>query len=272
MSSKPNYKKHKSRFDLSYNANGMQVVVRSLMTTYEKAGAGPTVLLLHGWGDSKETYKMLVGDLKNDFTLIALDLPGFGQTQAPLEAWGLDDYAQFVADFLKKIAVDDVHAFVGHSNGGAIAIRGLAAKTLTANKLVLLASAGVRNTFKGRKKALRLIAKSAKILTHPLPQRVQVNLKKRVYRTVGSEMFVAEHLQETFKRIVEDDVVADTANILIPTLLLYGDHDTATPPSFGKRFKENLPHGELHIIPDAGHFVHQDQPQKVHKFVAGFLT
>lgn len=250
----------------------MQVVVDSLMTSYEKVGNGSVVLMLHGWGDTRGTFLELAKALAGDYTVVALDLPGFGGTQPPPVAWGLDDYCDFIADFLTKVGIEDLYCVVGHSNGGAIAIRGLASKKLRARKVVLLASAGIRNVYRGRKKALRIAAKAAKIATSPLPKRLQNALKKRAYSAIGSDLFVAEHMQETFKRVVTDDVQADARHIGVPSLIVYGSQDNATPPSYGELFKRAIPKSTLHILDGASHFVHHDKPREVRDLIQEFLS
>jgi len=74
---------------------------------------------------------------------------------------------------------------------------------------------------------------------------------------------VAEHLQETFKKVVTDDVRADAAHLAIPTLLLYGEQDDATPVRYGELFHEAIEGSTLEILPGAGHFVHIDRPHDV---------
>jgi pimeloyl-ACP methyl ester carboxylesterase len=172
---------------------------------------------------------------------------------------------------LAKIDAGPVHAFVTHSNGGAIAIRGLAAGTLAADKLVLMASAGVRGVYKGRVKALRYITKLGKALTMPLPKSVKQKLRKKVYKTVGSDMLVAEHLQETFKKVVTDDVRQDAATLQLPTLLIYGEADDATPVWYGEAFHQLITGSTLEILPGAGHFVHIDRPHDVQLAIGRFL-
>lgn len=249
----------------------MHVIVDSLMTSYDMVGKGPVVLMLHGWGDDKRTFKPIMRSLQNNFTVISLDLPGFGEAQAPKEPWGLSDYGGFVAHFIKKVNVGQIYATVGHSNGGAIAIRGLAEEKFSSKRLVLLASAGVRSTYKGRKKILRVAAQAAKAATYPLPKKMQTRLKKGAYKAVGSDLFVAEHLQETFKKVVTDDVQQDAASLQIPTLLLYGADDTATPPEYGKLLAGKIPNSNLHVIAHAGHFVHIDQPEETTTLLKDFL-
>jgi pimeloyl-ACP methyl ester carboxylesterase len=250
----------------------MQVVVDSLLTHYVRKGSGKALLVLHGWGDSSKGLAGLVDELAKTYDVIALDLPGFGGTQLPPAAWGLTDYAQFAQHFLQKIDAPELYALLGHSNGGAMAIRGLAKRLLKAQKLVLLGSAGIRGEYKGRNHALRIMAKTGKALTTPLPRAVKAKLRRKVYKTIGSDMLVVEALQETFKKVVGDDVRTDAAQLKLPVLIVYGQNDEQTPPRYGELFKQVLPQAQLHIIPDAAHFVHLDQPEQTTTLVQEFLA
>lgn len=250
----------------------MQVVVDSLLTQYVRKGSGKTVLILHGWADSSKGLAALTSELSQKYDVIALDLPGFGATQLPPQAWGLSEYAAFVEHFLEKIGATKVYAVIGHSNGGAMAIHGLANGVLHAAKLVLLGSAGIRGEYKGRNKALRMVAKTGKALTAPLPAGVKNKLRRKVYKTIGSDMLVVESLQETFKKVVGQDVRADAAKITIPTLLIYGQNDEQTPPRYGQIFTQAIAGSQLHVISDAGHFVHLDQPQQTTTLIEEFLA
>lgn len=249
----------------------MQVVIDNLITRYEKDGSGKAVVLLHGWGDTLASFHDLQGVLRNKYQVVSLDLPGFGQTQPPSAAWGLDEYADFVNKFLTKLKIKP-YALVGHSNGGAIAIRGLANGRLKASKLILLASSGIRGEDAGRIKAIKLITKTGKALTKPLSQSVKLKLRRKVYKVVGSDMLVAENLQQSFKKIVADDVRADATKIKVATLLLYGDRDQTTPLSYGKILADELKSSSLEEISPAGHFPHHDQPEQVANQVKDFLN
>ena len=248
----------------------MQVVVDSLITQYSESGAGKTVLLLHGWGDSLAGFRDLQANLSKNYRVIAVDLPGFGQTQQPAGPWNLDDYVKFVQNFLTKLNITPF-AIIGHSNGGAIAIRGLASSRIQADKLILLDSAGIRGEYKGRIKAIRLVTKAGKLMTTPLPKGTKQKLRKKVYESIGSDMLVAEHMQETFKNVVTDDVRADAETIVIPTLLIYGSEDTATPPEYGRQFQQRIKGSVFELVPGAGHFVHHDQPAVVFARIEEFL-
>lgn len=246
-----------------------QVVVDGLMTHYRKftRASELTAVILHGWGDNSVGFENFQKELS--FSSIALDLPGFGVSDAPNRTWGLDDYAGFVQHFLQKTSINP-DIIIGHSNGGAIALRGIAQDKLAPEKLVLLASAGIRDQYNGRKKVLRMVAKGTKVITKPLPSKLQDKLKRRAYATIGSDLFVAEHLQDTFKKVVSDDVQADAVLIRIPTLLIYGLNDTATPVQYGEVFQKCIATSRLELVPDAGHFVHLDQQKHVLRLIKEF--
>lgn len=247
----------------------MQVVVQSLLTNYIRQGAGRIILLLHGWGDSAQGLKPLVDSLSKTHEVIALDLPGFGGTQAPNGVWGLDEYAVFVQAFVDKLSIE-ANVTVGHSNGGAIAIKALS-RGLVSKKLILLASSGIRGEYKGRVKALRIVTKTGKLLTSPLPHKIKNKLRSKVYSSVGSDMLVAEHLQETFKKVVTDDVRNDAAKINQPTLLLYGDQDSSTPIRIGQLLSDSIKNSRLEIIPGAGHMLPTEVTETIATKIEEFI-
>jgi pimeloyl-ACP methyl ester carboxylesterase len=84
-------------------------------------------------------------------------------------------------------------------------------------------------------------------------------------------MFVAEQLQETFKLIIAEDVVFESAMISVPTLLLYGSADRATPPDFGRRFAKQIEQSELLVIENADHFLHHTHVIEVANYIESFL-
>jgi pimeloyl-ACP methyl ester carboxylesterase len=249
----------------------MTVIVDGYSVEYKKTGSGPVIVMLHGWGDTMSTYDQLVKKLQKDYTIIVLDLPGFGKTDSPKETFNLEKYAQFVHDFVAKIGEDTVFAYIGHSNGGAILIRGLSSGILSSDKLILLASSGVRSTYNKRKNLLRASAKAAKLMTMVLPESTQMKIKRRVYKKLGSDLFVAELLQETFKKVVSEDVVHDAAMIIQPTLLIYGSADRATPVKYGEMFAKQIENSDLKIVDGADHFLHHTHSEKVNKLVLDFL-
>lgn len=250
----------------------MQIVVNGLLTNYQQSGkSGPTIVLLHGWADSQKTFDLLVNRLSSENEVITLDLPGFGQTEAPKTVWGLSDYCKFISDFLNKINIDEVDLLVGHSNGGALAIKLVASGDIVPKKLVLLSSAGIRDREKVKKLGLKVIAKSGKVVTFWLPKSSKQKLQKKLYGTIGSDMLVAPELKETFKKTVSEDIQSDAKKLKLPTMIIYGDQDKATPVVYGEVFNRLIDGSSLKVIHGASHFVHQDRPNEVIGLIEGFL-
>lgn len=251
----------------------MQVVVDSLLTTYTQVGSGrKSALFLHGWGDSSTTFTMLVAEFTKqnpDYTATLVDLPGFGGTQAPDAAWTLTDYATFVAHFLNKIHIQP-QLIIGHSNGGSIAIHGLAQNLFSTDKLILIASAGIRNK-SIKKHVLQLVSQPMKIAISILPKASQKRIRHKLYSAIGSDYLVAEHLQATFKNIVSYDVRNEARLVSVPVCLIYGENDSATPPAYGREYNGLIPTSAFTTLPSAGHFVHQEQVYKVATTITEFM-
>jgi pimeloyl-ACP methyl ester carboxylesterase len=249
----------------------MQVVVDGLMTSYELRGKGRLVLILHGWGDSAKGLKELAGRLAKNYQVLALDLPGFGATEAPKGVWDLDDYARFVSAVSSKLGLEQPYAVVGHSNGGALAVRAVSLKELRPEKLVLMAASGVRTNSRVKRAFIKFIAKTGNIATIWMPEHYRQALRKSLYGVAGSDMLVVPALQETFKKTVRQDVQADAVALDVPTLLIYAANDDAIPLADGKQYHSLIKGSRLEVIPEAGHFVHLDQPQKVAALIEDFL-
>lgn len=249
----------------------MNIVVNDLLVNYRLSGKGKLVVLLHGWGDSLKGVAALHDALAEHYQVVAVDLPGFGNTQAPTVVWDLDNYAGFVRDFLKKLELPAPYALVGHSNGGALAIRAISTKTVEPSKLVLLAASGVRNTDKSKRLVLKVIAKVGDVATVWMPESQRQKLRKSLYGVAGSDMMVAPHLKETFKKTVRQDVQNDARQLTLPTLLIYAADDPAVPLAYGEKFHKLIHGSKLEVIQDAGHFVHQDQPAQVLGLIEEFL-
>jgi pimeloyl-ACP methyl ester carboxylesterase len=252
----------------------MQLLVDSLVTHYQVQGSGKkTVLLLHGWADTSATFDSLVTELtkhNTSYQFVVLDLPGFGKTDVPKSPWGLDDYAQYINAFCKKLKLNP-EVIVGHSNGGAIAITIAAQGVLNPQKLVLIASAGVRRR-SNRNIMLKIVSRPLKLGLTLLPATTQKRFKKHAYQVIGSDYMVAEHMQETFKRVVSTDVTAQAKTLNVPVCLIYGSDDTATPPQYGTIFKDAIgASADLHVIPTSTHFVHQEQVYKVANIMTEFI-
>lgn len=235
----------------------MHIVVDGLLTDYRLSGKGPLVLFLHGWGDSQKTFDGLVNAFEKQYSCLRLDLPGFGGSEVPHQAWTLSAYAAFVQHFLEKLHLTPA-VLVGHSNGGAVALKGIENGQLTPKKLVLLSASGIRPKKTFKTTLITLGAKTGKQFVKILPKAKQRALRKTLYSRLGSDYLAAPQMAETFKKVVREDVREDLHRVTIPVLLVYGEDDADTPLWIAYTFQKMLPKATLHTSDGAGHFVHHD--------------
>lgn len=255
---------------LKYNSL-MQVVTDNLLTNYVRQGSGKKILLLHGWATSLADYTEVTDELHKNYDVTSLDLPGFGASETPKGDWGLKDYAKFVANFCKKVGLDELYAIVGHSNGAAIAIKAVAGGDLDPQKLVLIDASGIRTGQKGRLGAVKLLTKTAKIASLPLPSKTRKKLKEKLYTSIGSDFLAADNMSSSFKKIVAEDMRTDASKILVPTLLIYGEEDDITPVSYGELYHQLIDGSSFEIVAGVGHFILRDKPKVVVKLIKDFL-
>src|SRR3990167_5762472 len=210
----------------------MNVVVDGLMTSYQKVGSGKVIIILPGCGDDSSSFDELTDLLKDQYEVLILDLPGFGGTQAPYKAWGIDDYAHFVDAWLKKIDIKKASGLIGHSYGGAIAISLVGNGQMRPDGLILLASSGIRDIYRLRRLVLKSGAKIAKIPLKILPNHTQNRLKRKAYKSIGSDALLLPHMETTYRRLISQDMQQTAAQVKIPTLLIYGSNDKSTPTKY----------------------------------------
>jgi len=98
------------------------IEVDGLRITYERAGSGPPLVLLHGYvGDGPTTWRPQLDGLGDDFTLIAWNAPGVGGSSDPPESFGMAGYADALAGFIAALGLGAPHV-AGLSFGGALAL------------------------------------------------------------------------------------------------------------------------------------------------------
>jgi len=249
----------------------MKIIVQNLATEYLDEGTGKVVLFLHGWQDNLHTFDSLVSLLSPVLRIIRLDLPGFGKSEVPKETWDLNNYVQFIEDFIQKLDIQ-VYALVGYSFGGRIAIKGEATKNLQAQKIILICSAGIAKNRTLRNSLLKILAKIGGLITYMPPLIFwREGLRKRIYSFIGSDYLNTGVLKETFLKIISEDLSVSAKKITTPTLLIWGESDTETLLSDGKQLARLIPNSKLKVISGAGHFVHKEKSQEVARLVQEFL-
>jgi pimeloyl-ACP methyl ester carboxylesterase len=238
---------------------------------YKKAGSGPKVLLLHGWGGCADSFLPVFNYLSSGFEVYAMDFPGFGKSTAPDGAWGVDDYADITLKFLKTLCIEKTH-IVAHSFGGRVTILLSALHPEVVDKIVLVDSAGLipKRTFKYYIKVYKF--KLLKMLYMLFGGGSREEKLERFYDKYGSRDYrEAGNLRGTFVKVVNQDLRKYLPLIKSPTLLVWGENDKETPLYFARIMEKEIPDAGLVVFKGAGHFSYLERINDFNIIVSKFF-
>lgn len=218
---------------------------------------GQTIVFLHGWQTSSQSFSPLVPFLYQDYHLFLLDLPGFGQSSSPPDNFSSFDYAKTVTKWLKQKKLKKI-ILLGHSFGGKVAAIIAAKQPKLISKLILIASAGLPHAKKYYRLKRYLPKRALKVIS-PLWQKF---FASRDYRQAGK-------LRPIFKNIVKENLAPIFSQIKIPTLIIWGSKDKELPLQDGQKIQQLINKSRLVTI-EAGHFPFWDNPQKIARLIKEF--
>ena len=252
----------------------MECTVKGLRINYEMLGEGNTVLLLHGWASSLQPYRALMNQLSRKYRVIALDLPGMGASEEPKEPWDVDGFADFVLAFLEQFGVKKL-SLVGHSYGGRIIIK-LANRQLpfAIDKIVLIDSAGIKPPASKKKSFRQRLFKVGKwfLSLKPVAKLFPTALEKLRVKFGSADYAAASPMmRQCLVKAVNEDLTHLLPGIQAPTLLVWGDRDTATPISDAKTMEQRIPNAGLAVIPGTGHFSFVENPVLFGRIMASYF-
>ena len=252
----------------------LNITIKGIATNYITEGNGEPLLILPGWGATSAVYNLIVKQLSEKFKVSVLDLPGFGITPEPSEPWGIDDYADFVTEFIKEMGIESL-AMAGHSYGGRIIIN-LCSRDLPfeINRVILIDSAGSKNPLSKEaqkkqakyKKIKKLFGKKPFITLFP-------GMVEKLQKKYGSSDYAnaSPVMRQTLVKSVSQDYTDKIPNITQEALLIWGELDTATPLSDALTMNKLIKNSKLEVIKGAGHFPFIDAPFEFRKILKNYF-
>jgi pimeloyl-ACP methyl ester carboxylesterase len=237
-------------------------------------GTGRAIVLLHGWGGQIASFGPIPGILAEKFRVVAVDLPGFGESPVPSRPWDARDFGDCVAGLLRRLGLGPV-TLIGHSHGGRTAIALAAQYPELVRKLVLVDSAGIVPRRGPRYYGQVYLIKAARrLFSLPGLRAGKDSVMRQVYRMVGSADYNAATnpiLRATLVKVVNDDLRPLLPRITMPTLLIWGTQDRDTPLSDGRLMERLIPDAGLVELVGAGHFSYLDQLDTFCRIVTHFV-
>lgn len=249
--------------------------VNGIRINYEEKGEGELIVLLHGWGSNIKLFANLIDLLSAKYKVVAMDMPGFGESSEPPSAWCVDDYVDFVIEFLREYNTDKV-MLLGHSFGGRVIIKLNSRKDLPfeITRVILVDSAGILPPKSNKKSFRTYYYKFGKaVLSMGLVQKIAPDALENFRKKMGSADYAAASplMRQVLVKVVNEDLEPLLPNIKCPALLVWGVNDTATPLSDGEKMEKLIPDAGLVKLENAGHYSFLEQQYTFNKVMCSFM-
>lgn len=257
-----------------------RVDVGGLNVAYRRVGQGSPLVLLHGAYEDSRIWSRQLTALSGEFTVVAWDAPGSGDSDDPPDTFAAGDYADCVAGFIDAVGLTAPHV-LGLSWGSTLALGLYQRHPHTATSLVLASAyAGWAGSLPAEEaqRRLRQVLREVDLppehfaqdwiptlLTAAAPQELVDEVSAIMYDFHPAGMRRAAYAMGT------TDYRSVLPTISVPTLLLYGDADVRSPVRVGEDLHGQIPGSALVVLPGAPHLANVENPEDFNAAVRNFL-
>ena len=232
-----------------------------------KGDKGRSVILLHGWGQNMEMMRPLAikllndKNIKNNYRITILDLPGFGSSSEPDMDTDVFSYTKLIEIFLIALKINKP-IMLGHSFGGRLSI--IYSSRNETRKVILFGAPCIREykpNFK--EKVLKTLKKIP--FTKDLVELAKQYIGSTDYKNATPVM------RTVLVNTINQDLSECAKKITAPTLLIWGTLDTAAPLELAKKLESILKDGALIELPGATHYAYLERIDYVTNVLINFI-
>ncbi|MEF2969274.1 alpha/beta hydrolase [Paenibacillus sp. M1] len=256
-----------------------KVSVGGITIAYEEQGKGEALVLLHGFCGSSAYWERVAPLLAESYRVIAPDLRGHGNTDAPLGAYTIEQMADDVAGLLEQLGVGK-YTLLGHSMGGYVALSVLQRYAERLNGIGLIHSTAYPDSEEAKEKRLKAVAtinsegitafvdglvpglfapELRETLADELNRAKEIGYKTPPQGASGAAMAMRERID---RRVVLSATV-------LPTLLVAGENDQVVPAE--RTFTTEGPAVTKAVIKGAGHMSMYEAPERLAAVIGDFM-
>jgi pimeloyl-ACP methyl ester carboxylesterase len=285
-----------------HDASGVELPGRLLElagceTYVADAGDGPPVLLLHGFGDTADSWRRVVPTLVRDRRVIAIDIPPFGRSGQPKLRNGtglVDWYPEFLEELYDKLGLTRT-ILAGHSLGGAIALHAALERPEAIEQLVLVAPAGL-----GHGAPWWWHAVAGRPVNWAALLRLPNPVAGQAIKT-GMRSFLEERLMEDPRRLedvidhfialhggrkeleqllaagralipgYDGTLIGRVSELDCPVTVIWGANDRLAPLAHADSFAAAVPQASIHVLERCGHYPQIELPARVNELFEELL-
>lgn len=236
---------------------------------YIEAGEGETLMLLHGLFGALSNFKDLIDHFSKNYKVVVPMLPLFDLDIFHTTVGGFEKY---VHKFIEALGYNNIH-LLGNSLGGHVALVHVLKHPEKIKTLTLTGSSGLFENGMGDsypKRGDKEYIRKKTQLTFYNPAMATDELVDEVFEITNNRLKVIKILSLA-KSAIRNNLGDELNQIKQPTLLIWGNNDTITPPFVGKEFNKLIPNSELHFVDNCGHAPMMEVPLEFNKILDGFL-
>jgi len=260
---------------------------------FRMAGEGPAILMIHGIAGSSGAWREVMPALAEQYTVIAPDLLGHGQSAKPTGDYSLGAYANVLRDLLGVVGIPRA-TVVGQSFGGGVAMQFCYQNPEWCERLVLVDSGGLGRevswllrfmTLPGAEYLMPIIfppfvgARGDELSRLLYSRGIRMPRVGEMWRSYASLTDGAN--RQSFIRTIRSviDPGGQTVSAMdrlyltqqVPTLIVWGEHDSIIPVSHAHDAHAAMPNSRLEIVAGAGHFPHVEAPGEFLRALRDFM-
>jgi pimeloyl-ACP methyl ester carboxylesterase len=257
-----------------------EIKIKGLRIAFQRKGSGEELVLLHGALSDSRVWENQIDELSKDFSVIAWDNPGCGQSSDPPDTFRLKDFADCLALFIEKMKLKQPH-ILGSSFGSGLALEFYRHYPDIPKTLILVSAyAGWAGSLPPPIVSERLrigIRQSSlppgELVAEWIPTLFSKSVPGTVVEKTASIMseFHPAGMRVMLSAFAEADLRDMLSTITIPALLLHGDQDKRSPLNVAKSLHANIPSSKLVIIPGVGHEINIEAPGEFNNVVRKFI-
>jgi pimeloyl-ACP methyl ester carboxylesterase len=276
--------------DIDWHRHLRSCTVNDARVSYVEMGEGPPLVFVHGLAGCWQNWLENIPHFARSHRVIAIDLPGFGESELPHEDISMPGYGRLVDAFLSEIDVER-GSIVGNSMGGFIAAEVAVSHPARVDKLVLVSAAGVMTVRTAELAVAKRLARSFEIGSARVLARRQSLVRRRGLRKLmlngivrHPELLQPELVYEiasgggkpgfldAFQAILDYDFRDRLPEIEGPTLIVWGRNDRIVPVGGAYRYEQLIPGSRRLIFEDTGHVPMIERPALFNRLLEDFLA
>ena len=242
----------------------------------QRGDGGDAVVLLHGFGGRLENWSANQGALEDGRTVVALDLPGHGESSPDVGTGSLDELATVVLAFMDALGIDRTH-LIGHSMGAALSLVLADRVPQRVRSLTMVGPAGTGQKINAEfirgyigacepqeiAPLLRMLYADPQRVTDALIESVVAYKRRQGVQEALTKIALSRYGGTPSGRSLREVMGS------VPTLVIWGLGDAVIPPPSPGEFKDTGV--EVHVLPGSGHMVQEEAANEVNRLIDHFL-